>query len=459
MSRIARVLIANRGEIAVRVIRTCRRLGVESVVTVSEADRQSMPARLADRAVCIGPSHPSRSYLDVRAVMAAAKGVGADAVHPGYGFLAENPALAEACAAEGVGFIGPPADAMRLAGNKVRVREVAAQCGVPVLPASGPLASPTAEVERAGEAVGFPLMVKAAAGGGGRGMRVVRNPSSLASAVQTAMAEADAAFGDATVYLERWVGDALHVEVQVAGDEDRLVSLGDRDCSLQRRHQKVVEEAPATRVPDPVRDAMHEYARTFGRATGYRGVGTVEFLFDRTTREAFFLEMNARIQVEHPVTEALTGLDLVELQLRLAEGGDVGSLVAGAAAHGGHAIECRITAEDPARGFRPTPGTLTVWRMPSRPGLRVETHCYESYEVPPFYDSLLAKLIATAPARARAIDELLAGLDEVRIAGISTNVEFLKRILADEAVRSGRHNTTWVETQGSAAAPATELVG
>lgn len=448
MAPVTRLLVANRGEIAARIVRTCRRLGIESVVTVSDADRTSLPARLADRAVCIGPAHPSRSYLDVHAVVAAALGVGADAVHPGYGFLAEDPDLAEACETAGLGFVGPSASAIRRAGNKVVAREIAAAAGIPVLPASGALDQPlsTAAVEAAAEAVGFPLLVKAAAGGGGRGMRLVEDREGLLSAVATAIAEAEAAFGDGTVYLERWVGDALHVEVQLAGPERGLSALGDRDCSLQRRHQKVVEEGPATRVPDAVRRTMAEHAIAFGTATGYSGIGTVEFLFDRLTGEVFFLEMNARIQVEHPVTEELTGLDLVEVQIRLAEGDDIEGLLAAARPRAAYAIECRILAEDPDRGFCPGPGTLSRWRLPTGPDLRIETHCFEGYEVPPFYDSLLAKLVATGPSRDQAVDTMVGALEVADVAGIPTNIGFLRRLLDDQDVRTGRHNTTWIES-------------
>jgi acetyl-CoA carboxylase, biotin carboxylase subunit len=457
--KISRVLIANRGEIAVRIIKTCRRMGIESVVTVSEVDSDSLPAQLADRSVCIGPSHPSLSYLNTNAILATALGVKADAIHPGYGFLAEDATFADGCVANGVGFIGPPAAALRLAGNKVRARETAVECGIPVLPASGPLVPPGSGADRAAEAVGYPLLVKASAGGGGRGIRLVNGRDELSAAIETAMAEAEAAFGDGTVYLEQWVADALHIEVQLAGAEGRLTALGDRDCSLQRRHQKVVEEGPALRVPTGTRRAIAEYAGKFGSAAGYSGIGTVEFLYDRATTNIFFLEMNARIQVEHPVTEELTGLDLVELQLLLAQDEEIAPLVASAAPRGGHAIECRITAEDPACGFRPTPGTLSSWRMPMRPGLRTDTHCYPGYRVPPYYDSLLAKLIATASSRDEALEVMLAALDETCVAGIPTNVPFLRRVLADDAVRSGKHNTTWIERFVATSPPAGGVAG
>ena len=419
-----RVLVANRGEIAVRVLRTCQRLGIETVLAVSEADADSVPARLADHTIRIGPASAAESYLNTEAVVAAAVAAGADAIHPGYGFLSENPRLARACEAAGIVFIGPSADVLKAAGDKLAARNHAVAAGLPVLPGglvaatgaeaggltgaagagtaggaggaggdvdAGGLAH-AADADGLAERIGYPVLVKAAGGGGGRGLRVVSDPGRLAEAVAVASAEAQAAFSDPRVYLERYVSPARHVEVQLLGDGENVIHLGDRDCSVQRRYQKLIEEAPAPRLGETLRVGMRAAAVALGLHLKYQGLGTVEFLVDAERSAFWFLEVNARIQVEHPVTEAVTGLDLVAEQIAIAEGRGLRLAQADVYLRG-HAIECRINAEDPAAGFRPSPGTVTSAVFPAGPGIRVDTHIQAGSAVPPQYDSLLAKLV------------------------------------------------------------------
>ena len=435
-----RVLVANRGEIAARVIRTGRRLGIETVLTVSDADVGSLPARLADQVVRIGPAAAAASYLDVDAVVGAAVAVGADAIHPGYGFLSENARLARACADAGVVFIGPTPETLEAAGDKLAAREHAVAAGLPVLPGGhiGPVgpgsagadgADLGAAAELAGR-TGFPVLVKAAGGGGGRGLRVVRDPEELAHAVAVASAEAEAAFGDPRVYLERYVAPARHVEVQLLGDGERVVHLGTRDCSVQRRYQKLIEEAPAPLLGDALRGRLHAAAVALGEHLRYRGAGTVEFLVDPEREEFYFLEVNARIQVEHPVTEAITGLDLVEEQIAIAEGRPL-RVRQEEVAFGGHAIECRINAEDPRRDFRPSPGTITGAVFAAGPGVRVDTHVQGGATVPPHYDSLLAKVIGHGADRGEALATLRGALDRCAVDGVVTNLDMHRGLLAD----------------------------
>lgn len=419
-----RVLIANRGEIAVRIVHACRELGIETVLAVSEADRDSLGARLADRAVCIGPPRAPQSYLDVARVVTAAVATGCDAVHPGYGFLSESADLARACVAHGLTFVGPTADHLQAMGDKISARRLAREAGVPTLPGSEQVRTPEEAREVARE-VGLPIIVKASAGGGGRGMKVVFDAAELPTVLTTAAAEAAAAFGDPTLYVERFVGNARHVEVQVLGDRHgNVVHLGERDCSLQRRNQKVVEEAPAPALPPEVRDALHAAAVRLAERIGYESAGTVEFVLDRDTGEFFFLEMNTRIQVEHPVTELVTGIDLIQQQLRVAAGQPLAFGQADVV-HRGHAIECRIAAEVPAEDFRPDAGRITVWDPPGGPNVRLDTHCVPGYLVPVYYDSLLAKLIVYAPTRDEAITRARSALHRFGIEGIGTTVEFL----------------------------------
>jgi len=412
-----RMLVANRGEIAVRVLRTCRRLGIETVLAASEADIDAVPARLADRTVRLGPPAPAASYLDVDAVVGAAVAAGADALHPGYGFLAENPRLAAACEAAGVVFVGPTAAQLEAVGDKLRARAHAVAAGLPVLP-GGPADGPAAALRLARE-VGWPVMVKAVGGGGGRGLRVVEEPGRLAETVGQAAAEAAAAFGDPRVYLERFVASGRHVEVQLLGDGETVVHLGERDCSIQRRHQKLVEEAPAPGLGERLRERMQRAAVALGRHLSHRGLGTVEFLVEG---DAFhFLEMNARIQVEHPVTEAVLGLDLVAEQVAVAEGRPL-RFAQEELRPAGHAIECRVNAEDPARGFRPSPGTVTAAVFPVGEGIRVDTHVQAGTVVPPHYDSLLAKLVVHGDDRQDALARLRRALARCQVGGVATDL-------------------------------------
>ena len=451
-----RVLVANRGEIAVRVIRTCRRLGIETVLTVAAGDADSVPARLADKTIAIG------SYLDVEEVVGAAAAAGAGAIHPGYGFLSENPRLARACEAAGVVFIGPGADVLEAAGDKLAARNHAVAAGLPVLPgglvrakAAGADGAPGAggEAGAAGEIagrIGYPVLVKAAGGGGGRGLRVVRDPADLAGAVAMGSAEAQAAFGDGRVYLERYVSPARHVEVQLLGDGENVIHLGDRDCSVQRRNAKLVEEAPAPRLGETLRVGMRAAAVAFGQYLKYQGLGTVEFLVDAARSEFWFLEVNARIQVEHPVTEAVTGLDLVAEQIAVAEGRRLG-LSQASVRLDGHAIECRINAEDPAAGFRPSPGRVTSAVFPAGPGIRVDTHIQAGSAVPPQYDSLLAKLVVSGASRAGALGRLRGALARCEIGGVATTLPMYAALAADDEFAAGGVGTDylarWLELQ------------
>ena len=455
-----RVLIANRGEIAVRIIRTCRRLGIETVLAVSAADADAVPARVADKTIAIG------SYLDVDAVVAAAVAARADAIHPGYGFLSENPRLAQACEAAGVVFIGPSAEVLEAAGDKLAARAHAVAAGLPVLP--GGLVSDgaggadgggveeaqalahAADAARLAGRIGYPVLVKAAGGGGGRGLRMVSDPGELAEAVAVGSAEARAAFGDGRVYLERYVTAGRHIEVQLLGDGENVIHLGDRDCSVQRRYAKLIEEAPAPLLGETLRVGMRAAAVALGLHLKYQGLGTVEFLVD-TERAAFwFLEVNARIQVEHPVTEAVTGLDLVAEQIAIAEGRGLRLSQADVCLRG-HAIECRINAEDPAAGFRPSPGTVTSAVFPAGPGLRVDTHIQAGAAVPPQYDSLLAKLIAVGPSRAEALARLRGALARCEIGGVATTVGVHAALAADAEFAAGGVDTgylaRWLERE------------
>ena len=439
-----RVLVANRGEIAVRVVQACRALGLESVVAVSEADRDSMAARLADRTVCIGPAKPAASYLNQDALLAAALGTGADAVHPGYGFLAENAGFAEACQKEGLTFVGPRSETVHTMGNKLAAREAARRSGVPLVPGSDHVAA-FEDAAAVAHEIGYPVLFKAAAGGGGRGIRIVHAETELEHAFRSAAAEAAAAFDDPTLYLERFVTTGRHIEVQVIGDRTgRVIHLGDRDCSLQRRYQKVLEEAPAAAVPEHAREAIFRSAVLLAEAIGYLNAGTVEFLYDEERDEHYFLEMNTRIQVEHPVTEMITGLDLVRLQLQVAAGACL-SLTQEQVTFTGHAVECRVNAESPEQGFRPAPGRITRWTPPQGPGVRLDTHCFEGYVVPPFYDSLLGKLIVHGHDRAEALARTRAALRAFEVEGVATTIPFHSWLLDQPDVVTGRFGTRWLE--------------
>jgi acetyl-CoA carboxylase biotin carboxylase subunit len=441
---VTRVLVANRGEIAVRVIRACQSLGIETVAAVSDADRDSMAAKLADRSVCIGPARSTESYLKVENLIAAAQGTGCDALHPGYGFLSERASLAQACADNRIIFVGPSAENITEMGDKLEARKIARGAGLPLVPGSDHAKNPHEAAELAKE-IGYPLLLKASAGGGGRGIKLVWNAHEIKDTFRMAAAEARAAFGNDTLYMERYVGNARHIEVQILGDHHgNVIHLGERDCSLQRRHQKIVEEAPAYAVPPQVRAQICHAAATLARSIAYRSAGTIEFIYDNDTQAFYFLEMNTRIQVEHPVTEMITGVDLVAAQLRIARGEPL-SHSQSDITFTGHAIECRITAESPQHGFRPCPGLISQWQAPAGPGIRIDTHCYPGYFVPPYYDSLLAKLIVHGNRRDDAANRTVQALDDFHVAGVDTLIPFLKEVISDAEYCAGNVNTRWLE--------------
>jgi acetyl-CoA carboxylase biotin carboxylase subunit len=447
---IRRLFVANRGEIAVRVVRAAKKLGIASVVGVSSADRDTLAAKLADRAVCIGPPPSRLSYLDIPVVIAAARGTGCDAVHPGYGFLSERADFAEACAKHDLVFVGPRPEAIRAAGDKLEARRIAERLGVPLAAGSNEIES-AAQAKSAAAKVGLPILLKAAAGGGGRGMRVVRRLADLAAHFEQASAEARQAFGDGRLFLERFVGDARHVEVQVLGDRHgTLVHLFERDCSLQRRHQKITEEAPAPGLSRETRQALLDAATAFASAIGYDNAGTVEFLFDAAADRFYFLEMNSRIQVEHPVTEESTGIDLVAEQIRIAAGERI-SFTQRSLRTSGHAIECRVNVEDPDRDFMPSPGRITRWSVPRADDIRIDSHAFAGYLVPPFYDSLLAKVIVRGADRSAAIQRMEHVLALFDADGVKTNVPFHRFVLAHPDFRQGAVSTRWIESKGYAA--------
>jgi len=439
-----RVLVANRGEIAVRIIGACKKLGIETVVAVSQADRDSLPARIADRAVCIGPPRATESYLRPEILVTAALGTGCEAVHPGYGFLAERAAFARMCKDAGVKFIGPSAEAIEAMGEKIAARRLAAEAGVPRVPGTDRIES-AAQALTITREIGLPVMLKASAGGGGRGIRIVQNEMELGNAIEAASAEAGAAFGDSTVYMEKFIERAKHIEVQVLADaHGNVLHLGERECSVQRRYQKLIEEAPSPAVDAALRRDLGRAATELARRVGYEGAGTVEFVFDVDARRYYFLEMNTRIQVEHPVTEMITGRDLVAEQIRVAEGAPL-AFAQEEIEFTGHAIECRINAEDPDRNFTPAPGRLSVFGPPSGHDVRVDTHCFPGYMVPPYYDSLLAKLIVRAGDRAQCVERMRSALDAFRIEGVPTTIPFHRRALDHADFRNGRVTTSWAE--------------
>ena len=448
-----RVLVANRGEIACRVIRAAQGLGMEAVAVFSDADAEALHVAMADAAVRLGPPPAAESYLRADAVIAAAKATGADAVHPGYGFLAENAGFARAVIAAGLAWVGPHPDTIDDMGDKQRARRLAAAAGVPVLPGSDRFAPEALDgLEAAAEAVGWPLLVKAAAGGGGIGMRRVDGPEALRKTVEATQSMAARAFGDGSIYLERLVARARHVEIQVFGFGDgRAVHLFERDCSLQRRFQKIVEESPAPGLPPETLARMAESARALAAAERYAGAGTVEFVADADTGDFFFLEMNTRIQVEHPVTEMITGTDLVALQLRQAAGEDLHAEL-GAVTRTGAAVECRLYAENPAKNFLPSPGTLSVFDLPRMEGVRIDTGVRQGDAVTPFYDPMIAKVIAWGPDRDAALDRAQAALRALRVEGPATNRDFLIAVLGDAEFRAGQVWTGFVEARRKALA-------
>jgi acetyl-CoA carboxylase, biotin carboxylase subunit len=436
-----RVLIANRGEVAVRVVRACRELGVETVAVYSTADRDALHVRLADRSVHVGPPPAAESYLNVPSLIAAGTTTGCDAVHPGWGFLAENAAFAAACEDNDLAFVGPRPETIEIMGDKVAARAAVAAAGLPLVPGSNGAAS-LAEATALARDIGFPVLLKASAGGGGRGMRLVRAPDELEPAFRTAASEAQAAFSDGSLYVEKALVGARHVEIQVLGDGDGgVLTLGERDCSIQRRHQKLVEEAPSPAVASELRAEMEDAARHACEALRYRGAGTIEFLLDEDGR-FYFIEMNTRLQVEHPVTELVTGIDLARAQLAIAAG--EGLPQDGAAALDGHAIEFRINAEDPARDFLPAPGTITGFRPPLGPGIRVDTHVFDGYTIPPYYDSLLAKVIVWAENRPVAIARARRALSEFELEGVPTTRPLAMDILDSESFANGAYTTSFL---------------
>src|SRR5881409_2085034 len=431
-----KILIANRGEIALRVLRTCREMGIRTVVAHSQADAGSLPVRLADESICIGPPEARQSYLNIPSIISAASITDSEAIHPGYGLLSENAAFAEICRACGITFIGPAPEAIRLMGDKAQARAMAKQAGAPVVPRSeGPLEG-VDEAQALADTIGYPVIVKAAAGGGGRGMRIVRARDMLAQAFATCQAEAAQAFGSSELYLEKFVEEARHVEVQVLGDRNGIrVHLGERDCSVQRRHQKLVEESPACAISDETRAGLYKAALTVANAVNYVSAGTVEFLVDEGG-DFYFIEMNTRIQVEHPVTEVITGIDLIREQIRIAGGEPLGYRQ-DAVRFEGHAMECRVNAEDPET-FAPSAGRVTAWVPPGGFNVRVDSHMMAPYAVPPFYDSLLAKIIVRGASREEAIDRMRRALRETVLEGVKTSIPFHLRVLDDPAFQEGR---------------------
>jgi len=437
-----KILVANRGEIALRVIHACRELGIKTVAVHSTADADSLHVAYADEAVCIGPPPSIQSYLNVTSIIAAAEITGADAVHPGYGFLAENAAFAEVLEECQLEWIGPPPSSIRLMGDKAKARQTAAAAGVPVLPGSREPLADAAEAAKVAAEVGFPVILKAAAGGGGRGMRIVQDPDVLASQFETASQEALKAFGDGSIYLERFLMEPRHIEFQIFGDKyGRVIHLGERECSIQRRHQKLIEEAPSPALTAELRQQMGEAAVKLAEAAGYTNAGTVEFLLDRDG-SFYFMEMNTRIQVEHPVTEVVTGIDLVKLQIQVAAGERL--TLPDALVARGHAIECRINAEN-AETFNPSPGRIDTFHSPGGPGIRVDTHVYEDYFIPPDYDSLLAKLIAYGRDREEAVARMERALDFFVVDGVDTSIPLHQKIMRDSRFRAGNISTRFME--------------
>jgi len=439
---IKKVLIANRGEIALRIIRTCREMGIATVAVYSTADRDSLPVKFADEAVCIGPPPSAKSYLHIPSIIAAAEVTGADAVHPGYGFLSENAEFARICDDHDLTFIGPKPDTIARMGDKSVAKETMVAAGVPVVPGSDGAVADVKEGLAAARQAGFPVMIKASAGGGGRGMRMARDESEFEKLFVAASTEATNAFGDGRLYIEKFVEEPRHIEIQLVGDgQGTVVHFGERECSIQRRHQKLLEEAPSPIVDPDLRQRMGEAAIAGALAVDYRGAGTVEFLVDKN-RDFYFMEMNTRIQVEHPVTEEVTDTDLIEWQLRVAEGEKITS---GNHLPEGWSIECRINAEDPFRNFSPSPGTITAFHSPKGRGVRCDTHVFAGYTVPPTYDSMIAKLIVSETTRDRAITKMLRALDEFIIEGVKTTVPFHQQLLQDDRFRAGDFDTKFLE--------------
>lgn len=443
-----KILIANRGEIALRVIRACKELGVQTVAVYSEADRESLHVRFADDDVCIGPAPARESYLNIPRLIAAAEITGADAIHPGYGFLAENAEFAETCAASNIAFIGPTAEQIRVMGDKASARRAMQEVGVPIIPGSPGPVEDVDEALRFAVGIGFPVIIKASAGGGGKGMRVAADPEDFARAFQLARSEALSAFGNGDVYVEKYLARPRHIEFQIMGDSHgNVIHLGERDCSVQRRHQKLIEEAPSPAMTPELRQAMGDAAVRGAKAINYVGAGTIEMLLNEDN-SFYFMEMNTRIQVEHPVTEMLTGIDLVKEQIRVAAGERLS--VTTLPPLRGHVIECRVNAEDPARNFQPSPGRIDVFHPPGGPGVRLDTHVYTGYSVPPYYDSLLAKLICQGRDRDEAIRRMQIALESFIVEGVTTTIPFLARVMHNAEFQAGKVDTKFLEREGAA---------
>ena len=438
-----KVLIANRGEIALRIIRVCKQFGIRTVAVYSEADRDSLHVKFADEAVCIGPPPSRESYLKIPRIIAAAEITNSDAIHPGYGFLAENANFAEICTTSGIKFIGPTPEMITAMGDKAIAKETLRKAGVPVIPGSEGVVKSHAEAQQCAGTIGYPVILKAVAGGGGRGMRIVREDSEMEAAFQTAQHEAEQGFGNSDLYVEKYIEQPHHIEMQVFGDEHgNVVHFGERDCSVQRRHQKLIEESPSPFVDEKLRSKMADAAVGGCKAVGYVNAGTIEFLVDKD-KNFYFMEMNTRIQVEHPVSEQITGHDLIKLQLQVAAGE---RLPRKKITLRGHCIECRINAEDPAEGFRPSPGTITDFHMPGGFGVRVDTHGYTGYAIPPHYDSLIAKLVVFAQTREGAVSKMASALDEFVIEGVKTTIPFHRQVMQNEKFKSGKFDTSFLDT-------------
>lgn len=442
-----KILIANRGEIAVRIIRACREMGIKTVAVFSEPDREAMHTQLADEAVCIGSAKVQDSYLNMNNIICAAVEKKAQAIHPGFGFLSENSTFAAMCGECNIKFIGPSAKVIDTLGNKANARDMMIKAGVPVIPGSDGVVENTSKAHEVAGKLGYPVMVKAAAGGGGKGIRIVRSEEELDEAFESARSETVKAFGDDKMYMEKLVENARHVEVQVLGDSHgNVIHLGERDCSLQRKNQKVLEEAPCPVLPEDIRERMCNSAVLAAKAAGYQSAGTIEFLYDGTTHDYYFMEMNTRIQVEHPITEMVTGVDILKEQINIADGRKL-SLKQKDIKISGHAIECRINAENPSRNFAPCPGLIDYLLIPAGGlGLRVDTAVYEGYEIPPFYDSMIAKVIVHGNNRKEAISKMKRALYEFVINGIDTNIEFQNSILNNPDYQKGNFNTSFLES-------------
>jgi acetyl-CoA carboxylase, biotin carboxylase subunit len=442
LKKIKKILIANRGEIALRIIRTCREMGIQTVAVYSQADADSLHVRFADEAVCIGPGPSKESYLNIPRIIAAAEITNADAVHPGYGFLAENAEFSDICNDSKLVFIGPDGKMINAMGNKSFAKETMRNAGVPVVPGSGGVVNTVEEAKKLAEEIGAPLMIKASAGGGGKGMRIVRHIDEVENAFLTARSEAEIAFGNSDVYIEKFVENPRHVEIQVLGDKfGNVIHLGERDCSVQRRHQKLIEESPSPIIDEDLRKRMGEAAILGSKSVNYLGAGTIEFLVDKN-RDFYFMEMNTRIQVEHPVTEEVTGFDLIQAQIKVAAGEQIKLKEA---EFKGHSIECRINAEDPDNNFRPSPGLVTAFHVPGGHGVRVDTHCYAGYTIPPYYDSMIGKLIVIGKDREEAVRKMSRALDEFIIEGVKTTIPFHQKIMTNKDFLNNNYDTSFIE--------------